>query len=116
VWTRERLLEAAGFEFVGDTRRAVERVRKVVQSRDEDTALRACEITFDLADVKPRLRTDTGDATRPVAVEIVLTHQPNPQPSLEIVDVSPGAMMPIAGPLPGLVDPQPVEAAEVPEP
>src|SRR5262245_39465669 len=116
VWTRERLLEAAGFKFVADTKAAVDRLREIVQTKDEQQALRACELTFDLADVRPRLRVETGDATRPVAVEIVLTHQPNPQPGLEIVDVTPGALMPIPGPMPGLAKPEPIEAAEVPAP
>jgi len=116
VWTRERLLEAAGFRFVADTRAAVARVRAIVQAVDLQQALRACELTFELADVRPRARVVEGDATRPVAVEIYLTHGSTAaqQHDLEIAGPG-GSAMPEPGGPAGLIDAGPVEAAPIEE-
>ena len=105
TWTRERLLDAAGFEAVEDVRRAVTRDREALDAilpekrihkldkngqpyvewheggaPDYDTRLRASEHVYDLADVRKRRDDDRTDPNRPVAVNIILT---DAQPSIQ---------------------------------
>ena len=98
VWTRELLLERAGFEPVKDLRHALVRDREALDAvlpekrvhkldrlgreyvelteggaPDYDKRLRAAEHVYDLADVRKRREGELGDATRPLAVTIILT-------------------------------------------
>ena len=98
LWTRERLLEAAGFQPVEDLRHAIARDREALDAvlpskrktvveadgsvtvteeeggaPDYDKRLRAAEHVYDLADVRKRREGELGDATRPLAVTIILT-------------------------------------------
>jgi hypothetical protein len=70
--SRERLLDAAGFRFVEDTRDAIERLRRARKSKSESIAIRACEVTLELADVRYKRPHDVSDPTQPVRVEIVI--------------------------------------------
>ena len=77
VWTRELLLQRAGFEPVTDLRRALNRTRRALNATKEgepDHAIRlkAAEHVYDLADVRKRREGELGDATRPLAVTIIL--------------------------------------------
>ena len=105
LWTRERLLEAAGFQPVEDLRRAIARDREALDAvlpskrktvvdaggsvtvteeeggaPDYDKRLRASEHVYDLADVRKRRDDDRTDPNRPVAVNIILT---DAQPSIQ---------------------------------
>lgn len=98
TWTRERLLEAAGFDPVADVRAALARDREALDAilpekrihkldkngqpyvewheggaPDHDKRLRASEHVYDLADVRKRRDGELGDPSRPLNVTIVLT-------------------------------------------
>ena len=80
VWTRELLLERAGFEPVNDLRRALKRTRGALKATDKEGApdhtirLRAAEQVYDLAGVSNPKRSESGqDPTRPINVQIILT-------------------------------------------
>ena len=95
--TRELLLQAAGFQPVEDLRHAIARDREALDAvlpskrktvveadgsvtvteeeggaPDYDKRLRASEHVYDLADVRKRREGELGDATRPLAVTIIL--------------------------------------------
>ena len=91
VWTRELLLQRAGFEPVTDLRRALNRTRRALNATtpvktftrgelkwteggepDHAIRLKAAEHVYDLADVRKRREGELGDATRPLAVTIIL--------------------------------------------
>ena len=92
VWTRELLLQRAGFEPVTDLRRALNRTRRALNATtpvktftrgevkwteggepDHAIRLKAAEHVYDLADVRKRREGEVGDASRPIAVNIILT-------------------------------------------
>ena len=99
VWTRELLLQRAGFEPVTDLRRALNRTRRALNATtpvktftrgdmqwteggepDHAIRLKAAEHVYDLADVRKRREGELGDPSRPLAVNIVFSHQPRSLP------------------------------------
>jgi hypothetical protein len=95
TWTPRRMLEAAGFDFIEDTRRGLRRVRHALNAvtptrwsstgheyggePDHNIRLEAAKTLFNLAGLMDRKAREEQEIDRPVAIQIVITGSPDQQ-------------------------------------
>mgnify|MGYP001574362613 CR=1 FL=1 len=79
IWTRQNLLQAAGFHPEGDVRKSLTRVREALNAMrgkrqpDHRIRLEAATLMFELGDIRPAPKEGAyAELNRPVAVAIVL--------------------------------------------